>query len=57
MISLSIPAWQIIVRTAVIYVAVYGGLRLMGKRELGQMTIFDLVVILLIANAVQNAMV
>jgi len=55
--SLAIPAWQIIVRTAVIYLAVYGGLRLMGKRELGQMTVFDLVVILLIANAVQNAMV
>jgi uncharacterized membrane protein YcaP (DUF421 family) len=29
----------------------------MGKREIGQMTVFDLVVILLIANAVQNAMV
>jgi uncharacterized membrane protein YcaP (DUF421 family) len=33
------------------------GLRVAGKRELGQMTPFDLVVILLIANAVQNAMV
>lgn len=33
------------------------GLRLFGRRELGQMTPFDLVVILLIANAVQNAMV
>jgi uncharacterized membrane protein YcaP (DUF421 family) len=29
----------------------------MGKRELGQMTVFDLVVVLLLANAVQNAMV
>jgi uncharacterized membrane protein YcaP (DUF421 family) len=33
------------------------GLRLAGKREMGQMTVFDLVVLLLIANAVQNAMV
>jgi uncharacterized membrane protein YcaP (DUF421 family) len=32
-------------------------LRLAGKREIGQMTAFDLVVLLLIANAVQNAMV
>jgi uncharacterized membrane protein YcaP (DUF421 family) len=47
----------IVVRAAVIYVALLLGLRLMGKRELGQMTVFDLVVILLIANAVQNAMV
>jgi uncharacterized membrane protein YcaP (DUF421 family) len=40
-----------------VYGAVLVGLRLMGKREIGQMTVFDLVVILLIANAVQNAMV
>jgi uncharacterized membrane protein YcaP (DUF421 family) len=32
-------------------------MRLAGKRELGQMTTFDLVLLLLIANAVQNAMV
>jgi len=40
-----------------VYGALLAGLRLAGKRELGQMTPFDLVVILLIANAVQNAMV
>jgi len=40
-----------------VYVALLLGLRLAGKRELGQMTPFDLVVILLVANAVQNAMV
>ncbi len=39
------------------YAAVLVGLRLMGKRQLGQMNVADLVVILLIANAVQNAMV
>lgn len=44
-------------RAAIVYIAVLIGLRLMGKRELGQMTVFDLVVILLLANAVQNAMV
>ncbi len=52
-----IPAWQIVIRTIMIYFAVLLGLRVMGKRELGQMTVFDFVVILLIANAVQNAMV
>jgi uncharacterized membrane protein YcaP (DUF421 family) len=51
------PAWNIAIRSALVFVAVFAGLRLMGKRELGQMTVFDLVVILLIANAVQNAMV
>ena len=47
----------IILRSLVVYVGLLIGLRIMGKRELGQMTVFDLVVILLIANAVQNAMV
>jgi uncharacterized membrane protein YcaP (DUF421 family) len=57
MFHLDIAAWEIVVRAAIVYVAVLGGLRLAGKRELGQMTAFDLVVILLISNAVQNAMV
>ena len=55
--TLGTPWWEIVVRAAVVYVVVLVGLRLGGKRELGQMTPFDLVVILLIANAVQNAMV
>src|SRR5919108_6290825 len=50
-------AWVVALRTLAVYGAVLVGLRLMGKREIGQMTVFDLVVILLIANAVQNAMV
>ena len=45
----------IALRTAIIYVFILAGFRLMGKREIGQMTPFDLV-LLLIANAVQNAM-
>ncbi len=47
----------ITVRTLVIYLVILFGLRLSGKREIGQMTVFDLVVLLLISNAVQNAMV
>jgi hypothetical protein len=57
MFHLGEAAWSIAVRTAIIYVAMLVGFRMAGKRELGQMTPFDLVVILLIANAVQNAMV
>jgi len=48
---------EIVGRSLVVYVAVLVGLRLGGRRELGQLTPFDLVVILLVANAVQNAMV
>lgn len=47
----------VVLRTVVVYVALLLGLRVAGKRELGQMTPFDLVVLLVISNAVQNAMV
>jgi uncharacterized membrane protein YcaP (DUF421 family) len=54
---LGTPVWQIALRALVVYGAVFLGFRVLGKRELGQMTVFDLVLILLISNAVQNAMV
>src|SRR5579864_1821940 len=47
---------EIVLRTSVIYVAVLAGVRLSGKREVGQMTPFDLTLLLLISNSVQNAM-
>jgi uncharacterized membrane protein YcaP (DUF421 family) len=47
----------IALRSVVVYLVILLLLRLGGKRELGQMTPFDLVVLLLLANAVQNAMV
>lgn len=57
MFSLDISGWSILLRTGIVYAAILAGLILAGKRLRGQMTPFDLVVILLIANAVQNAMV
>jgi uncharacterized membrane protein YcaP (DUF421 family) len=50
-------AIEILLRTAAVYLVILVGLRLAGKREIGQLTVFDLVVLLLISNAVQNAMV
>jgi uncharacterized membrane protein YcaP (DUF421 family) len=44
------------VRSAGIYAALLIAFRLFGKREIGQFTIFDLVLVLLVANAVQPAM-
>jgi uncharacterized membrane protein YcaP (DUF421 family) len=57
MLKLALSAWDIVLRTVVVYIVLLTGLRLSGKRELGQMTVFDLVVLLLLANAVQGAMV
>jgi len=47
---------QIVLRTSVIYLLVLIGVRLSGKREVGQMTPFDLTLLLLLSNSVQNAM-
>lgn len=54
---MTFPIVSIIERVVVIYAVVLAGLRLTGKREIGQMAPFDFVLLLLIANAVQNAMV
>jgi uncharacterized membrane protein YcaP (DUF421 family) len=47
---------EIMLRTAVVYFVILIGIRLTGKREIGQMTPFDLALLLLLSNAVQNAM-
>ena len=47
---------QIVVRSAVVYAFLLVVLRLMGKRQIGQLAPFDLVLILVLSNSVQNAM-
>jgi uncharacterized membrane protein YcaP (DUF421 family) len=44
-------------RTAVIYTTLLIGIRVTGKREVGQLTPFDFVLLLVVSNAVQNAMI
>jgi uncharacterized membrane protein YcaP (DUF421 family) len=44
-------------RTAVVYIVILLGLRILGKRHVAQLSLIDLVLVLLISNAVQNAMV
>lgn len=48
---------RIIFSTFVIYLFIVIAIRLFGKKELAQLSVVDLVFILLISNAVQNAMV
>lgn len=52
---LSVPWWELVVRALIIYAVFFIGLRLFGRREIGQFTLFDLVVLLLVANALQPA--
>ena len=48
---------DVALRSATVYIVVLIGLRLLGKKHVAQLTTIDLVLILLISNAVQNAMV
>ena len=52
-----IPVVEKIIRTIIVYAFLLIGLRLAGKRELTQLNPFDLVVLLLLANTVQNAII
>ena len=54
MFQLSAPWWHFVLRALVIYVLVMVLVRLSGKRAVGQFTPFDLVVVILLGNAVQN---
>jgi uncharacterized membrane protein YcaP (DUF421 family) len=48
---------SVAIRTSIVYGFLVIGFRFLGKREAGQLSTMDLVVLLVIANAVQNAMV
>ncbi len=48
---------DVALRTAIVYVFLVAAIRLSGKREVGQLSILQLVVILVISDAVQNSMV
>jgi uncharacterized membrane protein YcaP (DUF421 family) len=53
----ALPVLEKIVRPAIVYVFLVVGLRLGGKRELAQLNPLDLVVLLTLANSVQNAII
>jgi len=57
MLTVGIPVVEKLIRTAVVYIAILVLLRLFGRRDLAQLTTLDLVVILLLSNVVQNAII
>ena len=52
-----IAVWEKILRSVVVYLFLLAAFRFTGKRQVGQLTPFDLVVLLLISNVVQNAVI
>jgi uncharacterized membrane protein YcaP (DUF421 family) len=57
MFLLHLPLLEKILRPLIVYVALIVLLRVFGKRELAQMNPFDLVVLLMLSNTVQNAII
>ncbi len=53
---LSVSWWELILRGLIVYVFLIVLLRVTGKRQVGQLAPFDLVLLLVLSNAVQNAM-
>jgi uncharacterized membrane protein YcaP (DUF421 family) len=56
MFNLTVPVWELIVRSIAVYVFLILILRVSGKRQIGQLAPFDLVLLLILSNAVQNSM-
>ena len=54
--QLSVPWWELVLRGVVVYAFLILILRVTGKRQVGQLAPFDLVLLLVLANAVQNSM-
>ena len=52
----AVPWWELVLRSAVVYVFLLALLRISGKRQVGQLAPFDLVLLLVLSNAVQNSM-
>jgi uncharacterized membrane protein YcaP (DUF421 family) len=57
MLVAGVPVAEKVVRTIAVYIFLIVGLRLFGKRELGQLNPLDFIVLLLLSNTVQNAII
>jgi len=57
LLHVGIPLAEKVVRTVAVYATIAGLLRVAGKRDLAQLNTFDLVVMLLLSNVVQNAII
>jgi uncharacterized membrane protein YcaP (DUF421 family) len=56
MFDMDLPWWEFIVRGAVVYIVLLAMVRLSGRRTVGQFTPFDLLVVMLLSEAVSNSL-
>ena len=57
MFAPSVGVGELLLRVAIVYVAIFVLLRVVGKKHVGALTPFDLVVLLLLSESVQNALI
>lgn len=56
MFELTMPWWAFVLRACVVYFILLAMIRMTGKRTMGQFTPFDMLLVVLLGNAVQNAL-
>ena len=56
MFNMAVPWWELVIRSIAVYAFLILILRISGKRQIGQLAPFDLVLLLILSNAVQNSM-
>jgi uncharacterized membrane protein YcaP (DUF421 family) len=56
MLDMELPWWEFIVRGLVVYLVLLAMVRMSGRRTVGQLTPFDLLVVMLLSEAVSNSM-
>jgi uncharacterized membrane protein YcaP (DUF421 family) len=57
MFTLSLSVGELVLRAVIVYVFLFVLLRVLGKRHVGELAAFDLVVLLILSEGVQNALV
>ncbi len=56
MFDLAMPWWAFVLRACIVYFVLLVMIRASGKRTMGQFTPFDMLLVVLLGNAVQNAL-
>ncbi len=56
MFDLAMPWWAFVLRACLVYFLLLAMIRMTGKRTMGQFTPFDMLLVVLLGNAVQNAL-
>lgn len=56
MLEFGMPWWQLVARAAIVYFVLFALIRLSGKHTLGELSIFDLIVVIVLGSAVRTSL-